>query len=551
MREDELATPLAAWRNLLGADRVLTGPRLRPYELCTTGLRRAIPAALRPKDALEIASILELARKYQVPLYPVSTGKNWGYGTSNPMVDGCIILDLSSMKRLEVDRELGLVTLEPGVTQQELRAYLDRNCPEFMVPTTGAGPDCSILGNALERGYGITPHADHFGAVTALEAVLPDGTLYRSAHSELGGQTIDKAFKWGVGPYLDGLFAQGNLGVVTQITIALARRPERVQMFLFGVVEEARLEDAVLAVQHMLRTVGGTLGSINLMNARRMLAMTVPYPADRVGENGVLPPDVFAELTNRHKVPAWTGVGALYGSRTMVRAAQKIIKRALKPVSNRVLFLTPESGARLKRILGATPLLRRSGLAGRMVTLEKSLRLLAGTPSDVALPLAYWRSAAPPPAGPLNPARDGCGLIWYPPLVPMKVDAVRRYVNLVSEICVAHGIEPLVTLTTLSDRCFDSSVPLLFDRSDEGQCARATACYDALFEAGKRCGFLPYRLGLQGMDRVTSSDTPFWNLVRSIKSATDPHQIIAPGRYAPPPPDEQLANPGNNPEATA
>ena len=30
-----------------------------------------------------------------------------------------------------------------------------------MVPTTGAGPHASVLGNACERGYGITPDTDH------------------------------------------------------------------------------------------------------------------------------------------------------------------------------------------------------------------------------------------------------------------------------------------------------------------------------------------------------------------------------------------------------
>ena len=79
----------------------------------------------------------------------------------------------------------------------------------------------------LERGYGITPYADHFAAVTALEAVLPDGRIYRSALSELGGATVDRAYKWGIGPYIDGLFAQGNFAVVTNMTIALAPRPVR------------------------------------------------------------------------------------------------------------------------------------------------------------------------------------------------------------------------------------------------------------------------------------------------------------------------------------
>lgn len=104
---------------------------------------------------------------------------------------------------------------------------------------------------------------------------------------------------------------------------------------------------------------------------------------------------------------------------------------------------------------------------------------------------------------------------------------------MVNEVCGAHAIEPLITLTSLTGRCFDSSVPLLFDRADPAQVARAAACFDALFAAGRRRGFLPYRLGIHAMSRVTSTPCTFWDLVGTIKSAVDPDDIIAPGRYAP------------------
>ena len=106
---------------------------------------------------------------------------------------------------------------------------------------------------------------------------------------------------------------------------------------------------------------------------------------------------------------------------------------------------------------------------------------------------------------------------------------------MVHDVCFAHGIEPLITLTSLSDRCFDSTVPLLFDRSDAEQLARATACFEALFVAGRSQGWVPYRLGVHSMSRVTGTASTFWDLVGTIKSAIDPDQIIAPGRYAPMP----------------
>jgi 4-cresol dehydrogenase (hydroxylating) len=532
----DLAAAMRAWGARLGAEAVLTANAAqRCYGSCTTGIERSIAAALRPQTLDEVVAAVRIAAEFHTPLYPISTGKNWGYGSAVPPQDGCVVVDLSGLDRIvDMDPVLGLVTVEPGVTQHKLCAYLDGRQLPFLVPVTGAGPDCSLVGNALERGYGITPHADHFGAVTALEAVLPDGQLYRSALTELGGAAVDQAFKWGIGPYLDGLFAQSGWGIVTRMTIALARRPERIQAFLFAVEPDAGLEAAVTAVQRVLREVGGVVGPINLMNARRMLAMTVPYPYDRVDASGVLPAEAVADLAAGHRLAAWTGFGALYGNRAIVNAAATAVRRILKPISRRLRFVTPASVAAAERWLGRLPGLRNGPLVRQARTLNAAMQLVSGRPSRVSLPLAYWRAVRPAPAsGDLNPARDGCGLIWYSPLVPMTPARVRRYVVMVHEHCAAHQIEPLITLTSLSERCFDSSVPLLFDRADAAATARAQACYAALLEGGKNEGFLPYRIGVQAMGWLARPGLPYWDMIAALKTAIDPRGIFSPGRYGP------------------
>lgn len=536
MDAGNLLLAMREWRARIGQSAVLEGAAAQQrYGMCTTGIERSIAAALLPYDSAEIVAIVDIARRRGIPLYPISTGHNWGYGSAVPVIDGCVILDLSGLDRIiEMDGELGLVTVEPGVTQQDLYDYLDRNALPFLVPVTGGGPGCSLVGNALERGYGITPLADHFGAVTALEAVLPNGRVYRSALSEMGGKAVDAAFKWGIGPYLDGLFAQGNFAVVTRMTITLARQPERTEAVFFGIQQDAGLMPAVAAVQQVLRSLGGVAGSINLMNSRRVLAMMVPYPQAESGASGTLPADFVAKLAKDHRVAAWTGLGTLYGKAEIVAAARGIIRGILKPAVSSLAFLSPGRAAGLSRLLGHIPRLRRGRLAQRARALDGALQMIAGKPSRVALPLAYWRSAAAPgPGAEFDPARDGCGLIWYPPLVPMIPARVGRYVDMVGEVCVGHGIEPLITLTSLSDRCFDSSVPLLFDRRDADQTARAQSCYRALLEAGRKDGFLPYRMGVDLMSWLTCSDAPCWEMVTAIKSALDPGNIIAPGRYAP------------------
>src|SRR5262249_20413517 len=139
------------------------------YAMDTSGVRRNIAGAVLPRSTDEVVAVVRLANKYRTPIYPISTGRNWGYGSANPATDGCVIVDLSGMDRvITCDAELGIVTLQPGVTQGHLKRYLDENRLAYLVPVHGGGPGCSIIGNALERGYGITPITDHFGAVQAL-----------------------------------------------------------------------------------------------------------------------------------------------------------------------------------------------------------------------------------------------------------------------------------------------------------------------------------------------------------------------------------------------
>lgn len=530
----DLQAALSEWRQTLGDARVLAGEQAaRRYGPDTTAVVREIPAALLPATVEEIVALVTTAGKYQIPLYPISKGNNWGYGSANPVVDGCVIVDLSTMNRiLDLDADTGVLTVEPGVTQQQLRDYLDRHHLPFLVPVHGGGPDCSLVGNALERGYGITPYADHFGAVMALEAVLPNGEIYRSPLSELGGVTVDRSFKWGFGPYLDGLFTQGNFGIVTQMTLALAPIPEHIRAFFFGLARDEELEPAVDCIRATLREVGMITGSINLMNARRVLSMMEPYPFDRTPPGGIIPPAVLQEMARRNQVMTWMGVGAIYGNARLVKATRAVIRRTLRPVARRLTFLSPSLVSQVLRWINRLP--GQGGRLGNFVgTLHKTLQLMAGNPSEIALPLAYWKSGTQPADGsPLNPARDGCGLIWYAPLVPMKPERVRCYVEMVKTVCTDHGIEPLITLTSLSDRCYDSTIPLLFDRRSAAETERAHACYAALFTAGRQEGFLPYRTSVQSMHLFTDPALACWRLTRQLKQAVDPQHILAPGRYA-------------------
>ena len=497
----ELSNAIQQWRTLLGEANVLTGDQVaQAYASDTTGAQRKVPAALLIHKASSLPVVMEIATRNRVAVYPISTGQNWGYGTALPARDGCVIIDLSRMTRIiDFDPEMGVVTVEPGVTQGMLADFLDAGNHPFLVPVTGAGPTCSLLANALERGYGVTPQVDHFGAVTDLEAVLADGTLFRTALKEAGTSELARLFKYGIGPYSTGLFTQSGFGIVSQMTLVLAPRPECIKVCLFSLKDDALLEPAVLRIRSIMTRTAGVIGAINLMNQHRVLSMAAPYPADQLDSDGLIPKSVIEALGKQYQVFAWTGFGTLFGTKRLVNAAQKEIKIALGDIASRMMFVTPKRSEHLANLTRLIPGKFGRGLQGMTATLAKSLELVSGRPNETALPLAYWRNPMPQ-QGPLkNPGRDGCGLIWYAPLVPMRPADLRAYVTMVKEITPRFGLEPLITFTTLNDRLFDSTVPLLFDKSKPEAVAAAKACYKELLHTGREKGWFPYRVGVDSM----------------------------------------------------
>lgn len=528
-----MSAAVGEWRALLGEANVLQGEDAQAaYDKDASGIERRIPAALRVSDAGVVPEVMRIAAKTKVAVYPISTGHNWGYGTSLPARDDCVIVDLSGMRKIvHFDPELGVVTVEPGVTQAMLADFLDAGNHPFLVPVTGGGPQCSLLGNALERGYGITPYTDHFAAVTDLEAVLADGSIYRTALREAGGEDLARLFKWGLGAYSTGLFTQSGFGIVTRMTIALARRPECVKVCFFSLKEDALLEPAVEAIRSVISRLPGTIGGINLMNRHRVLAMSAPYPAERIGTDGLIPDAVIQELGRQYQVFPWTGFGTVYGTRRVVAAAQKEIKAALGGKASRLIFISPNGARALSRLAGWLPGAAGQRLGSTSNTLAKALELVNGRPNETALPLAYWRNPNPPQGASLDPSRDGCGLIWYAPLVPMRPAAIRSYADMVKRVTEAHGIEPLITFTSISDKLFDSTVPIIFRRDDAQAVSRATKCYENLLQEGRLSGFFPYRVGINTMPLIASLQSDSLRFHARLRQALDPDNLVSPGRY--------------------
>ena len=80
-------------RAILGDQNVLVDEvRLTPYKKIMMPVpdeQHAPSAAITPQSVEQIQSVLKVLNKHKIPVYPISTGKNLGYGSAAPVQRGC------------------------------------------------------------------------------------------------------------------------------------------------------------------------------------------------------------------------------------------------------------------------------------------------------------------------------------------------------------------------------------------------------------------------------------------------------------------------------
>ena len=488
-----------------------------------------------PTSKTELRELIKRFHRSKESYFAISTGNNWGYGCNSANINSQHCIELSKMDQIiDFDNKRGLITIQPGVTYGQLSTFLKERGEQWITPVHGGGGSCSVIGNTLERGYGLTPTADHFQACQSLEAFLPNGLTYRSPFQSMKLDKLGKLFRNGIGPYLDGIFTQSNFGIVTEMTVKLAPKSDVIELFFINIKEE-ELKNAVKIIQKLKKELKNSIGGMNLMNKERVLSMLIEYPESLITSRKPLSDEFISEKAKRHITSDWTIVGALHGDKKIVKAVKSIIKRELSEISGRKLFLSQNKIRIFNKITNYIPRIFDIELKSSVDSLTGLLNILNGIPQDTALKLAYWKNLKKGNiTSSLNPNKDNCGLIWYAPLVEMTPNHVSNYVKFVNRVSDRYGMNPLITLTTIDDLCFDSTIPILFNKDDELDQVRAHEYFNALLNEGKALGFFPYRLGTNSMPSFLNSiDNDYSEILTSLKEVFDKEGLYAAGRYVP------------------
>ncbi|WP_432696679.1 FAD-binding oxidoreductase [Marinobacterium sp. YM272] len=488
------------FRALLGEENVLIqSEQLTPYTkiMMPGDVERNTPSAAVTATSVEqVQGVVRICNRYGIPVWTISTGNNFGYGSAAPGQRGQVVLDLKKMNKIiHIDADLGTALVEPGVTYQQLYDYLEENnlplMLSFPAPSAIAGP----LGNTMDRGVGYTPYGEHFLMQCGMELVLANGEIYRSGMGGVEGDNAWQVFKWGYGPTLDGMFTQANYGICTKLGFWLMPKPPVSKPFEIKFEEDTDIAEIVefirpLRIAQVIPNavvIAGVLWEAATCNTRR---------SDYTDEPGATSEAILKQIQKDKDLGAWNVYACLYGTPEQVEVNWNIVQGALKQLGKGKLVTAEEAG-------GTEPFTYRS-------------KLMTGVPNLQEFGLYNWRG--------------GGGSMWFAPVSQARGSECDKQYGLAKQILNKHGLD-YVGEFIVGWRDMHHVIDVLYDRTNDEERARAEACFNELLDEFEKRGYAVYRVNTQFQDRVAQSyGTTKRRVEHAIKRALDPNNILSPGK---------------------
>jgi 4-cresol dehydrogenase (hydroxylating) len=478
---------------------------------------RRASAAVAPNSVEQVQAVMRIADRYHVPMYPISTGRNLGYGGAAPVLSGSVVLDLKRMNRiLEVSERNACALVEPGVSYFDLYRYIRQHKLKLWidVPDPGWG---SPLGNALEHGagYTVSPFRDHWAAHCGLEVVLANGDLVRTGMGALPGSKTWQQFQYGYGPSVDGLFSQGNFGVVTKMGFWLLAEPEA---FRTGRVRVPRYQDLtplVDTLSYLMNT--GVLNSMTRLESPLLFGTAIGGPIDAgvqalTSKPGGASTEELEKYGVAHNLPYWSAPLRFYGPEQVINAQWNYAKEK---------FLAAVPGATFEE----EPVIRFP------LTDEQASQTLDPASFGVPSLLAFGMGAR----SPTTPVPFD-GHVWFSPVIPMSAEAVFECQKVFTEAFKEWGVQPLGVPLPQSyhPRTFVQIYGFPIVRDIETN-KKNRETFRRMIKLAAEHGWGEYRTAPAFMDDCAAAysfnDHALLRLHETLKDAVDPNGILSAGRY--------------------
>lgn len=461
------------------------------------------PAVLLPSTTEEVQAIVRIANAHGVALWANSQGRNNGYGGAAARLEGTIVVNLRRMNRvLEVNDEFSYIVVEPGVSFLDLYDYNRANGHTLWVdcPDLGWG---SVVGNALEHGFGYTPNGDRANSVCGMEVVLPNGELLRTGMGAMEGNPSWHLSKRGFGPMVDSLFMQSNFGIVTKMGLWCLPEPE---YYLSGWVtldSDEQLPALIDAVRPLM--IDRTIPNYpSVFTAAGALAV-VGKRSDYYRGEGAIPFEVSQQIVAAiPNLGMWNLRFALYGKENLIDAQFENISAALRHIPGLSV-----SGTKI-RAKDIVP-----------EELDQSGKVQAGIPDMELKNTSDWAGG-----------EEG-GHIGFSTVLPLRGQDARRITDLVRPASEAAGFDYIGGFL-LRERSMMHVTLMVYDTADVPAAERARDLCVELIGVAAGMGYAEYRAHVLAMDAVQETfafnDHAMRRFYETIKDALDPNGVIAPGK---------------------
>ena len=219
---------VAGLRAIVPGEGVIAAEReMRPYESDGLTAYRQLPmAVVLPETTEQVSRVLAFCHAERVKVVPRGAGTSLS-GGALPLEDG-VLLGMAKFNRIrEIDFANRVAVVEPGVTNLAVTQAVEQ-AGFYYAPDPSSQIACTIGGNVAENSGGV--HCLKYGMTTnnllGCELVLMTGEIVR-----IGGKHLDAG-----GYDLLGVItgSEGLLGVVTEITVRILKKPECARAVLVG-----------------------------------------------------------------------------------------------------------------------------------------------------------------------------------------------------------------------------------------------------------------------------------------------------------------------------
>ena len=210
-----------------GEGVVDTVNEMRVFESDGLTAYRQLPlVVVLPETTAQVSAVLRYCNEHKIRVVPRGSGTSLS-GGALPLADAVLLVMSRFNQILEVDYLNRVVVAQPGVTNLGITRAVEEQ-GFYYAPDPSSQIACSIGGNVAENSGGV--HCLKYGLtannVLGIEMVLMDGEVVR-----LGGKHLDSE-----GYDLLGVMtgSEGLLGVVTEVTVRILRKPDTARAVLIG-----------------------------------------------------------------------------------------------------------------------------------------------------------------------------------------------------------------------------------------------------------------------------------------------------------------------------